>query len=165
MSYPLSLRKLRMDDTQFILQLVNDPLWLQFIGDRGIYAERDAQSYIQQSLTHFDEHGYGLWAVEAYHADPVGLCGLLNRNVFSCPDLGFAFLPQGRGKGLAQKAIHEVVGYAKNHFAFDYLTAVAHPDNAPSIALLEKNGFHYYGQYFFPQSRSSNRLYWLTLKN
>ncbi len=165
MAHPFSLRKLRMDDTQFIIQLLNDPLWLQYIGDRGIYSERDAQQYIQQSLTHFENHGYGLWVVEAYHAEPVGLCGLLNRNIFSCPDLGFAFLPQGRGKGFAHQSVNEVIGYARNNFGFSYVTAVVHPDNTPSIALLEKNGFSYYGQYFASHSRTGLRFYWLDLAN
>nr|WP_281358609.1 GNAT family N-acetyltransferase [Alteromonas ponticola] len=156
-------RKLHLDDTQFIIELLNDPLWLQYIGDRGIYSEADARRYIEQSLQHFDTHKYGLWAVQPHFGEPLGLCGLINRGVFSCPDLGFAFLPKARGKGIAAKAVSEVIRRARDQFHFPYLTAVCDPDNQRSITLLRNNGFNRYGRYFFPKSQQSTCFYWLNL--
>ncbi|MCW8109373.1 GNAT family N-acetyltransferase [Alteromonas ponticola] len=159
------LRKLRQDDSHFIIRLLNDPLWLQYIGNRGVYREQDAQAYIQQNLEHFDKYGYGLWVVELALTGPVGLCGLLNRNVFCCPDLGFAFLPEGRGKGLAFESVRHTIERAKNEYGFSFLTAVIDPDNYRSVSLLEKQGFTYYGRYFFPKKRHPVKLFWLDLRS
>ncbi|MCW8090535.1 GNAT family N-acetyltransferase [Alteromonas sp. ASW11-130] len=163
MNTAIRFRKLHADDTPFVIALLNDPQCLQFIGDRGVYSEADAKCYIRQNLQHFDEHGYGLWVVEAYLSDAVGLCGLLNRNVFKCPDLGFAFLPKGRGKGIASAAVTEIIEKAKNEFGLTFLTALCDPGNTRSIALLKNHGFVMYGQYFFPNSRKASNLLWLNL--
>jgi hypothetical protein len=38
----LRLRHLTLDDAPFILELVNEPSWLRFIGDRGVRTLEDA---------------------------------------------------------------------------------------------------------------------------
>jgi RimJ/RimL family protein N-acetyltransferase len=40
----LILRHLTVEDSEFMLELVNDPAWLQFIGDRGVRTLDDGES-------------------------------------------------------------------------------------------------------------------------
>ena len=40
----LSLRHLTADDAPFILRLVNEPSWLEFIGDKGVRSLEDARA-------------------------------------------------------------------------------------------------------------------------
>ena len=42
----LSLRHLTLDDAPFILRLVNEPSWLEFIGDKGVRNLEDARAYL-----------------------------------------------------------------------------------------------------------------------
>jgi len=42
----LILRRLSTDDAEFILQLLNEPSFLRFIGDKGVRTLRDARDYI-----------------------------------------------------------------------------------------------------------------------
>lgn len=42
----LHLRHLTTADAPFILELVNDPAWLRFIGDRGVGNLEAARTYI-----------------------------------------------------------------------------------------------------------------------
>jgi len=42
----LILRHLTTDDAAFLLALVNDPSWVQFIGDTGVRTLEDACKYI-----------------------------------------------------------------------------------------------------------------------
>ena len=42
----LTLRLLTSDDATFTLQLLNDPAWLRFIGDRDVCTVEDAKRYI-----------------------------------------------------------------------------------------------------------------------
>ena len=45
----LVLRWLGPDDAAFIRQLVNEPAWLRYIGDKGIRTIEDARNYIENS--------------------------------------------------------------------------------------------------------------------
>ncbi|MCI4250759.1 hypothetical protein MRP26_17525 [Bacillus sp. CCB-MMP212] len=42
----LNLRWFDIKDASFILELVNDPAWIQFIGDKGVRNLEDAKNYI-----------------------------------------------------------------------------------------------------------------------
>lgn len=42
----LNLRWLSPDDGEFMLELLNDPSWLEFIGDRGVRTVEGAREYI-----------------------------------------------------------------------------------------------------------------------
>ena len=44
----LALRHLCAGDAAFILELVTDPDWLRFIGDRGVRTAEDARGYIER---------------------------------------------------------------------------------------------------------------------
>src|SRR4051812_38132827 len=58
----LSLRRLSADDAAFILELVNDPDWLQFIGDRGVHTLADARDYILNGpVAMYQRVGFGLF--------------------------------------------------------------------------------------------------------
>jgi hypothetical protein len=43
----LVLRHLGAGDAPFILRLVNEPSWLQNIGDKGVRTDADARRYIE----------------------------------------------------------------------------------------------------------------------
>ena len=49
--------------------------------------------------------GFGLFAVELKaHGALVGMCGLIKRDTLEDVDIGFAFLPDFEGQGLAHEA-------------------------------------------------------------
>jgi [ribosomal protein S5]-alanine N-acetyltransferase len=61
----LQLRHLALDDAPFILELVNDPSWIQFIDDRGIRTLAQAEEYLQNGpMASYAEHGFGLFLVQ-----------------------------------------------------------------------------------------------------
>jgi len=43
----LRLRQFTRDDTKFILELLNSPEWIEFIGDRNVKTETQATEYLQ----------------------------------------------------------------------------------------------------------------------
>src|SRR5690349_18580516 len=95
----LVLRQLSTDDDAFILELLNDPGWLRFIGDRGVRTLEDARRYILSGpVDMYERLGFGLYAVELKAGgSPIGMCGLLKRATLPEVDLGFAFLPRYAG--------------------------------------------------------------------
>ena len=139
----LLLRELTADDAPFILTLLNDPAWIQFIGDRGVRSLEDAEAYIERGpRASYARHGFGLDIVTlAESGTPIGICGLLKRDSLPEPDLGFAFLPGYRSQGYAFEAASAVRDFARGSLHLSGLLAIVHPANTASIRLLEKLGF------------------------
>ena len=139
----LKLRQLEIDDTEFIVELVNTPGWLKFIGDRNIKTTEDAIRYLQNGpMKSYQENGFGLWLVELKEdTKPIGMCGLLKRDWLEHPDIGFAFLPEFSGMGYAFEMALATVNYAKNKLELATLSAITVPSNEKSIQLLEKISF------------------------
>ena len=121
----LQLRAVAPDDSTFILELLNSPGWLEFIGDRGVRSLDDATVYIQHRFTRsYQRDGHGLLVVEVKDsAIPVGLCGLLKRTYLDAPDLGFAVLPAFEGKGYISEASREIIDYGFQRLKLDKIHA------------------------------------------
>ncbi len=153
------------DESLFIVQLLNSPGWLKYIGDRGVKTEKDAKLYLQNGpLLSYEKYGFGLYLVGLLETgEPIGMCGLLKRDSLEHPDLGFAFLPEFMGKGYAYEAANAVVVYAREHLRIKTLLAITMPENATSIKLLEKIGMKYSGVVKFPDSKDNLNLYKLEL--
>lgn len=141
----LVLRRVTVEDGEFILELLNDPAWLRFIGDRGVRSLDAARDYISKTLVSmYDRLGFGLYLTELKgEGVPVGICGLIKRDSLEDVDIGFAFLPEFRGKGYAYESASAVMEYARRTFALGRLVAITSPDNHVSARLLEKLGFSF----------------------
>jgi RimJ/RimL family protein N-acetyltransferase len=138
----LVIRRLTDSDAPFIMELVNDPDFLHNIGDRGVRNLEDAVRYIQAGpIASYDRHGFGLFKVELKEGGiPVGMCGLLKRDVLPDVDIGYAFLPDFRGRGLAAESAGAVLAYARDQLAIPRVVAIVSPGNHDSIRLLTKLG-------------------------
>ena len=143
----LILRRVTVEDDEFILELLNDPAWLRFIGDRGVRTLDAARAYILNTLVSMYERlGFGLYLTELKgEGIPVGVCGLIKRDSLEDVDIGFAFLPEFRGKGYAYESASAVMAYGRRTFDLNRLVAITSPDNYDSARLLEKLGFKFEG--------------------
>lgn len=139
----LALRELVKDDAPFVCALMNEPSFLAHIGDRGVRTEADAQRYIDSGpWTRYSTLGFGLWLVELRDSgEPIGVCGLLQRETLPSPDIGFAFRPQFCGKGYAFESASAVMRFGADVLRLPEILAIVSPSNAASIRLLEKLGF------------------------
>jgi RimJ/RimL family protein N-acetyltransferase len=139
----LVLRRLSAEDAAFILELVNEPSWLQFIGDRGVRTLEGARDYILKGpVDMYERLGFGLYltALKASGV-PIGLCGLIKRESLKDVDIGFAFFPTFWGNGYAYESASAVMAYGKSALGLSRIVAITSPDNESSIRLLEKLGF------------------------
>ena len=141
----LILRQFAMDDAGFVLELLNDPAWLQHIGDRGVRTLADARAYLRKGpLASYARNGFGFNLVELKSTgEPIGGCGLIKRETLADVELGFAFLPQFRGIGYAEEAARATLKNARQLLGFERIVAVVAPENTRSIGLLRKLGFSY----------------------
>jgi [ribosomal protein S5]-alanine N-acetyltransferase len=141
----LQLRRLSEDDAPFVLRLLNEPSFIRNIGDRGVRTLDDARAYIAEGpIASYERHRFGLYLVELKEPrTPIGICGLLQRDVLPEPDLGFAFVPEFWSQGYGLESAAAVRDYARETLGLPRLLAIVNPANAGSIRLLEKLGFGY----------------------
>ena len=141
----LVLRRLRTGDAEFILELLNDPSFLKYIGDKGVRTPADACRYIETGpVASYERHGFGLLRVELKEGgEPVGMCGLLKRDYLPDVDIGFAMLPAHRSKGYTLEAASAVLAHARDTLDIERVLAITSPDNVASICLLERLGFRF----------------------
>jgi len=141
------LERLTLDDAEFIVRLLNDPDFHRYIGDRGVRTPEDARRYLAAGpLTSYANLGFGLYRV-ARKADgePMGICGLVKRDWLGDVDLGFAFLPEYRGRGYAREAAHAALAHGHEQLGLQRIVAITDPQNAASISLLERLGMVFEG--------------------
>ena len=141
----LILRRLTLEDAPFAMALVNDPAWIENIGDRNVHSLDDARAYLEKgTIAMYAREGFGMYAVVLKESGAtIGTCGLVKRAGLDDVDLGFAFLPEYRSRGLALESATAVRDYATATLGMNRLVAIVSPANQPSIRLLEKLGFRY----------------------
>jgi RimJ/RimL family protein N-acetyltransferase len=141
----LILRELSTDDAEFILRLVNEPSFLQFIGDKGVRNLADACQYILNGpIASYQQNGFGLYLVKLKTTDlPIGMCGLIKRETLADVDIGFAFVPESWRQGYAFEAATAVFNYGKDVLKLPRIVAITNKDNVASGRLLEKLGLRF----------------------
>jgi RimJ/RimL family protein N-acetyltransferase len=157
----LTLHHLTQEDVPFIIELLNDPDWLHFIGDRNVRTVEQAQFYLENGpIKSYRELGFGIYLVRLKEDNtPIGTCGLLRREVLPAPDIGYAFLPAYRGKGYALEAAQATVQYGQEKLGMDTILAYTTPDNEKSGSLLEKLGLRFQKLFPWPETGEQLKLY------
>lgn len=141
----LILRQFTLDDAAFILEFVNTPTWLQFIGDRNVHSIEDAEKYLLNgSMKSYVENGFGFYAVIDKESEKaIGMCGLIKRDTLPDIDIGFAFLPNLISKGFGYEIASATLDYAFNVLKIKRIVAIVNPENEKSIGLIKKIGMQF----------------------
>jgi RimJ/RimL family protein N-acetyltransferase len=162
----LVLRWLTPDDTAFILELLNDPSWIRFIGDRGVRTLEDAQNYILTGpMEMYSRLGFGLYLTELKEGNlPIGICGLIKRDSLEDVDVGFAFLSKFQSNGYGFEAASATMAYGIDQLGLKRILAITTMDNHASSKLLEKIGLKFERMVKFPQDTEELKLYSLEVK-
>jgi [ribosomal protein S5]-alanine N-acetyltransferase len=150
----LTLRELTAGDAEFTLDLLNQPSFIKYIGDRRVRDLEQAREFIENRYRQsYRDHGFGLYLVElkpestetentpAPAAAAIGICGFVKRDSLPEPDIGFAFLPQFGKKGYAVEAAAATMKYGREKLGLKRILAITTTDNESSGRLLEKIGF------------------------
>jgi RimJ/RimL family protein N-acetyltransferase len=139
------LREVTKDDAEFILDLLNQPSFIKFIGDRNVRNETQARDYIESRFTEsYRKFGFGMWAVKLKETkQTIGICGFVKRDSLPDADIGFAFLPQFEKKGYAFESANAVMKYGREILNLNPVLAITSKDNESSGKLLEKINFKF----------------------
>jgi len=144
----LQMRRIEATDADFLVALMNDPAYIEHIGDRGLRTPAEARAYIGDVvLPSYRRHGYGMYLLTLNEDGPrVGIAGLVNRPNLADVDVGFAVARAHWGYGYASEAAAAVLVHAARDFGLKRVVGVVAPGNAASIRVLEKIGLSYEGR-------------------
>ena len=157
----LTLRELTHDDAAFTLELLNEPAYKKFIADRGIRDLDGARGYLENSpLASYARFGFGLWRIGLKSTDePIGMCGLIKRDVLPDVDIGYALLQRYWGQGYAYEAAAATLDYGYRILKIKRIVAITAPDNIASSRLLEKLGLQFDKIIDLPTMGGESKLY------
>mgnify|MGYP002640408406 CR=1 FL=1 len=157
----LLLRRMNLDDGDFIFELLNGKKWKQFVGDRGIDTIESARAYLQKRvLPDYDALGFGFYIIERRDDHTrVGNCGLTLRLGMEHPDIGYSLLERYEGKGYAFEAAEAILDYGFRVHNLKHIEAIVSGENQRSIHLLKKLGMHYKNQINLPDDGEELMLF------
>jgi RimJ/RimL family protein N-acetyltransferase len=155
------LREVTKDDAEFILDLLNQPSFIKYIGDRNVRDLEQSREFIENRFrASYRTFGFGLWTVELKETGtPIGICGFVKRDSLPDADIGFAFLPQYCSQGYAVESASAAMKYGRDVLDLKRVVAITSQDNESSGRLLEKIGFKFESLIKLPHDDEELKLF------
>jgi len=157
----LLLRTMTLDDDSFILNLLNSPSWIKYIGDRSVHTIDAAREYLTgKVLPNYENFGFGFYLIERRKDHvAIGNCGLTLREGMDHVDIGYSLLDSYVGQGYAFEAAQAIVSHGFNVHKLDHIAAITTADNHRSIHLLNKLGLDYHKMINLPGDNEELMLF------
>jgi RimJ/RimL family protein N-acetyltransferase len=135
----LTLRRPRPDDVDAVFRIHGDPRTNLHNPDGPQRDRREAEAMLAFFLAHWEEHGFGYWAVEDGGARVIGFGGLMRRprGDGEVLNLYYRFEPEAWGRGYATEVALAAVELARSRHAAIPVVAKTRPANeaAKRVAL------------------------------
>jgi ribosomal-protein-alanine N-acetyltransferase len=140
----LLLRPSTHDDLDALHHLWIDPDVRRYLWDNHIISKERAASVLQDSVTCFTRHGFGLWIVcFRGHQTLIGFCGFRFLDATTVVELLYGLAPAYWGQGLTTEAATAVLRYGFDVLGLPQVVADADPPNVASFRVMEKLGMQY----------------------
>jgi len=140
----LILREMQPSDAEAMLRLHSNPLVQEYTGDPTINTLEGIQNKIEEKTNEYRDYGYGRWVTILKEGKQfVGWAGLSYLPEFDEVDLGYRFLPEFWGKGLATEVSRAILKYGFNELQLERIIAMAMKENKASIRVMQKVGMQF----------------------
>jgi ribosomal-protein-alanine N-acetyltransferase len=140
----LRLRMFRPSDLDALSRITGDVEVMKYLGTSGARTREKTKNTIDAILRHWDEHGFGIWALD-HRADGrlIGWCGL--QMLEKTPEVEVAYLLAKAywNQGLATEAARASIEYGLDELKLERIVAIARPENVGSYRVMEKVGMKY----------------------
>lgn len=140
----LLLREMVVEDAQDMLRLYSNPEVQKYTGENVITSKDEIHKKIKEKQSDYKNHGYGRWVTILKKENLfVGWAGLAYLPEFDEIDIGYRFLPEFWGYGLATEASNAILSYAFEKLKLKRIVAIALKENKASIRVMEKVGMEF----------------------
>jgi ribosomal-protein-alanine N-acetyltransferase len=139
----LILRKFTLDDVEPSYKMNMDPIVSQFTGDGGVVSREEIHRRIEENVMgDYKKYGYGRLAVTLKSTGEfIGFAGLKYLDDMDEVDLGYRFIQEVWGQGIATEACTPLIKYGFEELGLKSIIAMVLPENKASIRVLEKLNF------------------------
>ncbi len=141
------VRETTVEDVDSFYQIYREPSVTAYMEE--LFAEREEEiaytrDYIEKVYAFY---GYGMWTVlEKESGAVIGRAGIVWREGYELPELGFVIGVPWQGKGYAYEVCGAILRYAKEELAMERVQALVRTGNERSLRLCEKLGFAHFGE-------------------
>jgi RimJ/RimL family protein N-acetyltransferase len=141
----LALRRWRAEDQLEMAAINEDPEVTRYLNQT---VDPVAGGFYQRVTAHWDEHGFGFWAVQSCDGELAGrLIGFVGvaypaflPELAARPEIGWRLGRAAWGRGLATEAAIAARDDALHRLALSELISIIHPDNGRSQRVAAKLG-------------------------
>ena len=157
----LIISEITLAEAPFLLELLNEPDYIKYIGDKNVKTIADAEKNIEEKyLVNYNKDGIAYYIVSLKNNNTtIGKVGLMDREGLDCVDIGYALLSKYRGKGYAFEATKTLLDFAQNDLKLHPIAAITTKDNTKSSNLLERLGMRFVKYIYIPNDPVELRLF------
>jgi len=157
----LRFRRWSMQDLPLALGLWGDPEVTRFLG--GPFSPEQVEERLEREIACFEANAIQYWPIFLLSSgEHVGCAGLRPYNPEAqIPELGFHLRRAFWGQALAEEAARAVIQFAFQSLGAKAIFAAHYPENVASRHVLQKLGFRYTHEEFYPPTAEMHPSYLL----
>jgi RimJ/RimL family protein N-acetyltransferase len=142
-----TLRPFHPDDALALHRILNEDKILQYYPSPDPPPLDRVKKFIERQLTHWDEHGYGWWAVvPTGSTELAGWNGLQFLPETGETEVGFLLSKAFWNQGLTTEGAKASLDFGFTKFDFPRIIGLVHPENLASQRVLKKIGLSFIDQ-------------------
>lgn len=141
----LIIRPFKLEDIGPSYEMNLDAEVSKYTGDGGVVSKEEIERRIIENVFgDYEKHGYGRLAVELKSEGKfIGFTGLKYLEDMNEVDLGYRFMKEYWGKGIATESALASIKLGFEKLGLEKIIAMVLPENIASIRVLEKLNFNY----------------------
>ncbi len=140
----LILRAFTKEDVDPLHHILGEKEILRYFPNPSPPSRDKVEKLIAARLDHWEEHGYGWWAIEQrLKKGLIGWSGLLFLPETKEVEVGYLLGKAFWGKGLATEAAQACLQYGFKNFDMEIIVAIVHPENMASQRVIKKLGMSF----------------------
>jgi len=143
-----------LNDCEAFYRLNSHPEVMRFTGEPPLNSLEDARQAIAD-YPDFETVGYGRWACVLKDTRAIiGFCGLKYLPDLNEVDVGFRFLPEYWGQGIATETCTACIAFGFDVLNLNRIMGLVLTENEASIRVLEKCGLTKHGEIMYDGERA-----------
>jgi ribosomal-protein-alanine N-acetyltransferase len=142
----LLLRQYTLNDLDDLTLILSNPEVMKYSPKGPIPKEKVkqvTQEILKFFITHWEQHGFGVWAVVDKASQLIGHCGLNFLPNSPEVEVLYRFDQSYWNQGIATEATKASLRYGFEEVKLDYIVAITAPEHLASRRVMEKAGLKY----------------------
>ncbi len=138
----LFLREFVLEDAEEVLELHSNPEVQKYTGQPNVTSVNEVEKTIRETwVREYKKYGFARWAtIHKGNNRFIGWAGLKYLPEFDAIDLGYRFIPEYWGQGIATEISLAIIKYGFESLNLQRIIGIAMLENRASIKVLEKSG-------------------------